>query len=165
VDEQAAHEQHIIETCQKEGGGRSYVLDPENAQPSYCVTYAWSINFDLPEMIAFGTSQMALRSLAPMFDGVIDLIEAGTPLEDGQRWPILENGQSVVGRFVHASHLGDAYFADARFCRGLAEMTEPMPVYQLFWPDDEGRFPWDAQCDGFCRRLQPLLFEPAALAH
>ena len=55
MDDEQKHKQHLIEMCQKDGGGRSYVIDPVNEVPSYCVSYGWSINFGLPEMIAFGS--------------------------------------------------------------------------------------------------------------
>ena len=106
---------------------------------------------------------MAMRSLAPMFDMVIDRIEEGA-LEDGQSWSI-GDGQTVIGRFVHASHLGDDYFSDARFVREVGEVTDPLSAYQLFWPDERGRYPWDDEGEDSCRRLQPLLFEPVGAAH
>ena len=163
VDDEQKHQQHLIAMCQKDGGGRSFVVDPGDEEPSYCVSYGWSINFGLPEMIAFGSYLMALRSLAPMFDTVIDRIEEGTPLEDGQSWSI-GDGRTVIGRFVHPSHLGDDYFRDARFVREIGGFTDPLAAYQLVWPDEEGRFPWDPGCSASCRRLQPLLFEPQPLS-
>ncbi|MEV5078760.1 DUF4262 domain-containing protein [Streptomyces sp. NPDC056159] len=36
----------------------------------------------------------------------------------------------------------------------------PLPVMQLFWPDKEGRFPWDGQAEEYCRASQPLLWIP-----
>ena len=33
------------------------------------------------------------------------------------------------------------------------------PVLQCFWPDAQGRFPWDPACDPDWRQDQPLLYE------
>jgi uncharacterized protein DUF4262 len=35
---------------------------------------------------------------------------------------------------------------------------DPFPLMQCFWPDKEGRFPWDDGCDDYVRNAQPLLF-------
>ncbi|WP_425338520.1 DUF4262 domain-containing protein [Kitasatospora phosalacinea] len=36
----------------------------------------------------------------------------------------------------------------------------PLPVTQMFWPDKQGRFPWDEGVDRTCRTAQPLLRGP-----
>jgi hypothetical protein len=36
---------------------------------------------------------------------------------------------------------------------------DPFPVLQCFWPDKEGKYPWEASCSQFVVSAQPLLFE------
>jgi hypothetical protein len=35
------------------------------------------------------------------------------------------------------------------------------PLLQCFWPDREGRFPWDEGCNAFVKGNQPLLYLPS----
>ena len=34
------------------------------------------------------------------------------------------------------------------------------PVWQCFWPDRFGYYPWEGQCDPEIKQLQPLLYSP-----
>lgn len=38
--------------------------------------------------------------------------------------------------------------------------TDPFPLMQCFWSDEEGRFPWEPGCSEYARDAQPLLFLP-----
>ena len=154
MDDEEAHARHVIETFEADGGGLTHGLDPTDETPSYCVSYGWSVTHGC-EMIVFGSSLM-LAVLPTLIDLVLDHVEAGTPLMDGQRWPA-GDGRHLVGRIVHPSHHDRMWFDDARLCRKHAGATDVMHVYQIFWPDKDGKFPWDtASRSG----EQPMLFEP-----
>ncbi|TFI57708.1 DUF4262 domain-containing protein [Sphingomonas parva] len=149
------HDQHVLETLEKEGGGLSYVLDPSRVKPSYCVSYGWSMRYGC-EIIVFGTYTMALTSCPALIDLFWDQAAAGTPVMDGQLWEGAD-GSRFAGRLVDPSQTGREYFRDARLCRDHAAVVGDMPVYQLFWPDENGAFPWDS---GYRGIEQPLLFDP-----
>ncbi|WP_404481976.1 DUF4262 domain-containing protein [Novosphingobium sp. BL-52-GroH] len=151
----------VIETFEKDGGGMAFVIGIDHLERSHCHTYGWSINFGLPELVAFGVQATALRVAPQVFDLVVDAIEDGRALEDGQVWPIEWNGHDIVGRFVNPGRLTEDLFEHALICRDNAGSIGPMPVYQLFWADENGRFPWDEGCSDFCRSMQPLLYEPS----
>lgn len=36
---------------------------------------------------------------------------------------------------------------------------DALPMLQCFWPDRDGRYPWDPRCSPHVASLQPLLFE------
>jgi hypothetical protein len=36
---------------------------------------------------------------------------------------------------------------------------DPFPMLQCFWPDKEGKYPWEAGCSEFVVSAQPFLFE------
>jgi hypothetical protein len=36
--------------------------------------------------------------------------------------------------------------------------ADPFPLFQCFWSDERGRFPWDQGCSSYCRESQPALF-------
>lgn len=37
--------------------------------------------------------------------------------------------------------------------------SDPFPLMQCFWSDENGLFPWDPGCAEYCRVAQPLLHE------
>ncbi|MFE9174355.1 DUF4262 domain-containing protein, partial [Streptomyces kebangsaanensis] len=49
----------------------------------------------------------------------------------------------------------DFFGAGVDYCR-----APPLPVMQLFWPDEEGRFPWGDRAEECCRASRPLLWGP-----
>ena len=38
---------------------------------------------------------------------------------------------------------------------------DSFPVWQCFWSDDDGYYPWDPTCDLGVVKSQPKLYEPA----
>jgi hypothetical protein len=38
-----------------------------------------------------------------------------------------------------------------------AKLPRPFPCLQIVWPDQEGRFPWEAGCDAWLKGYQPVL--------
>lgn len=56
-----------------------------------------------------------------------------------------------VNRRHYAGHVGYAlWFYEA----------DPFPLYQCFWSDENGRFPWEDGCRAYARIAQPMLFLP-----
>ncbi|MFC0205395.1 DUF4262 domain-containing protein [Novosphingobium soli] len=152
----------IIATFRSDGGGLAYVIGMDHLERSHCYTFGWSVSFDLPELIAFGTQAMVFRVMPEAFDAFVDAVDGGIAIEDGACWPVQVNGHDLVGRFVDQSRIDAALFDNALLCRdaGLAGLP---PAYQLFWADEAGRYPWQEGCSDFCRALQPLLYLPLTL--
>ncbi len=111
-----------------------------------------------PELISFlTTGDMAANLLheaqAHMTSGRL------TP-EDGLRWD--DDGFECCWRRVHESqYLGLNVFrlAKLRHEKKIGR-REAVEAYQLFLPDNEGRYPWEPGCASGVRDVQPLLFEP-----
>lgn len=152
------HEQHVRATFEADGAGYTIKMDPSGETPSYLVTYGWSISYELPEIIIFGDHLM-IGNLLRLHNEMIDALEGMATIIDDQRWPMQWGGQQVAGRFVNPAHVTPRFFGDALLCRELAGASSPMPAYQLFWPDENGRFPWERGCAQISRALQPLLFK------
>ncbi|PSJ38861.1 hypothetical protein C7I55_16165 [Sphingomonas deserti] len=143
------------ETFEKDGSGFTVFMGLD-AAPSYLVTYGFFATYGLPEIIVFGDKFM-LDTLLRLYNEMIDALENLISFRDDQHWPMKCDGHHVVGRFVEASNVTADRFGDAQFCHQLAGISKPIPAYQLFWPDENGRFPWERGCSEVCRSLQPLL--------
>ncbi|MCG7609465.1 MULTISPECIES: DUF4262 domain-containing protein [Mycobacterium] len=76
------------------------------------------------------------------------------PLESGQVRDDILDHYSVGVREVHPSWYRDFFGAGIDFHQAR------FPVVQMFWPDRDGRFPWDEQAQEYCRASQPLLWIP-----
>ncbi|MFD8599143.1 DUF4262 domain-containing protein [Kitasatospora sp. NPDC059646] len=119
----------------------------------------WSYSIGLwhtlrsPEVSIFGLpSQTGMR----IVNVLAHEIRSGHPLEpDQRRNDVLGGGFSVAIRPVHPSWYLSFFGAGVDFYQ-----RPPLPVTQMFWPDKQGRFPWDAGVEATCRAAQPLLWVP-----
>ncbi|MBV9109025.1 MAG: DUF4262 domain-containing protein [Gemmatimonadetes bacterium] len=121
-----------------------------NPTPDWAFTVGLHARFDHPEVVIFGLRPETAHAI---LNDLRDQVRTGTRFDAGMRTDALLEGMDCAFREVqddwHYPFLGrmDWYY------RG-----EHAPVLQLFWPDREGRFPWD---DGFDARFaddQPLLY-------
>ncbi|WP_337186897.1 DUF4262 domain-containing protein [Phenylobacterium sp.] len=134
---------------------------------------SWSIRLiDGPELkwaYTIGLSAAGrpeLIAMLPSADGAANLLHEAQAhlarrdlvLEDGLRWDA--PGFECCWRRVHESQhaaLNVFFLAKLRHEHRTGR-REAIETYQLFLPDNEGRYPWDAGCR--VRESQPLLFEP-----
>lgn len=110
-----------------------------------------------PELIAFLPADMAANIL---HEAQAYLARGDLALQDGLQWSVL--GIECCWRRVDESqYLGLNVFRLAKLRHeqriGRREAVE---AYQLFLPDNDGRYPWEPGCATEMRDLQPLLFEP-----
>ncbi|MEV7016160.1 DUF4262 domain-containing protein [Streptomyces sp. NPDC093991] len=105
-----------------------------------------------PEVCMFG---LRVETMMPILNVAGGEIRNGRPLEAGQVRDDILTGCPVTVRPVHPSWYRDFFGAGIDYYQ-----APPLPVAQLFWPDREGRFPWDGQAEEYCRASQPLLWIP-----
>ncbi|MEY4674506.1 MAG: hypothetical protein RL148_2290 [Planctomycetota bacterium] len=101
-----------------------------------------------PELVVFGLD--AEQSLA-LFDAVMEELDAGRKFEPGreyqgivQRYPVAVREVAPANRAVFEAAV--AFHGNATF-----------PMLQVFWPDKQGRFPWDPGVHDAVRADQPSL--------
>ncbi len=91
--------------------------------------------------------------LGPLLNAVGERVRAGARLEASQELSGIVAGASLALRPVAAkwieTFLGNAAWHYRR---------EDLPVLQIFWPDPDGRFPWQEDADPTWRAEQPLLY-------
>lgn len=110
-----------------------------------------------PELVAFLPTDIAAGLL---HEACAHLTHGDLILEDGLRWKLFD--RELCWRKVDESqYLGLSVFrlAKLRHERRLGR-REAIDAYQLFMPDNSGRYPWEPGCDKIMRDTQPLLFEP-----
>jgi Domain of unknown function (DUF4262) len=102
----------------------------------------------LPEIICFGLPRRAGHIL--LNDAAELLRKNKLPLDTAI--PELAVGFPLVFKRVPAEQ-GVSYINLANYRAG-----RPVDLIQLIWPDEQSRFPWDAEFDPLMRDAQPLLF-------
>jgi hypothetical protein len=107
-----------------------------------------------PEVSIFG---LRVETMMRLLNVAGREIRDGHPLEPDQRRGDIINDYDVAVRPVHPSWYLDFFGAGVDFYQ-----APPLPITQLFWPDKEGRFPWDEGAEPYCRASQPLLWIPKA---
>ncbi len=101
-----------------------------------------------PELVVFGLDEE--QSLA-LFDAVLDEVDAGRVFEAGHRYDGLLQHYPVALREV--AEPNRAIFERAVAFHG----NQAFPMLQVFWPDKQGRFPWEPGVHEAVRADQPSL--------
>ena len=126
--------------------------------PPFTYTIGLTQSCDHPEFIAFGVPPADAHALfGQLFEDIRGGLSYATP---GVYTVHLGGDEHRVGfrrvdETQHTSYLG---FAMA-FCRRIGRVGQ-LQAMQAFWPDDDGRFPFEDGCDPAVCRLQPRLDVP-----
>jgi len=148
--------QAVAANVDRDGWTKVYVQktpgDP-NSRILFTTTVGLQEKFGVPELVVFGLDRETV-------DGMIHNVAA--KLVNEKKWtgaPLRMDGvlneADVELRLVHPEHIGEvgAINIMIRQETGRPSMTA---MLQIFWPGDDGRFPWDPEStDEF--RDQPRL--------
>jgi hypothetical protein len=109
--------------------------------------------FKHPEVVIFGLERNIMQGI---INNIGDAVKNGQKFEPGNEYQDIFAKCGCQFRPVdpvfYRGYLGWAIW----FYNG-----EHFPLLQCFWPDLEGRYPWDPACSSEVVAAQPLLFKPA----
>jgi len=133
-------------------------IDDAPGQSLYCFSIGFYLNLAHPEFLVMGLDSSVA---AQMINHAFSMVEGGHQFSEGERirdsFP--ENREGVVKPFLkkfYFAYLGYAcwFYRSLMF---LPPAIEPkFPVYQIFWPDKEGRYPFDQGCHPAVVRAQAV---------
>jgi hypothetical protein len=106
-----------------------------------------------PEIVIFG---LELENMQKIINNIGSEVRRGARFDQGAEYHGIFARCACRFRPVEAIHYRDYLGWAIWFYEG-----GPFPVLQCFWPDREGRYPWDPGCDSSVSAAQPLLFKPA----
>ncbi len=119
------------------------------AGPEWAYSTGLFHSYKHPEIITFGLN---LDIMHKIVNNIGDEVKIGCRFEPGNEY------QQIFG------HCGCQFRpVKARFYRDYLGWaiwfyeTDHFPTLQCFWPDKEGRYPWDPACNAEVVNLQPLL--------
>ncbi|HPF22975.1 MAG TPA: DUF4262 domain-containing protein [Hyphomonas sp.] len=148
--------QTVAANVDRDGWTKVFVQkDPNdpNSRLLFTTTVGMQEKFGLPELVIFGLNRETV-------DGMIHNVAAKLVTE--KKWtgaPLRMDGvlneADVELRWVHPEHLGEVGAVNIMVRRETGR--PPLgAMIQVFWPGDDGRFPWDPEkTDAF--RDQPRL--------
>jgi hypothetical protein len=129
-------------------------IEGDEYVPPWAHTIGFGDSFGHPEVLVAG---MAVEQLHTLLNRIGDLLRAGNRFEADQQV------HSILEVFPCAFKRVDARWHQA-FAGNAAwhHRDTGLALLQCFWPDPEGRFPWDSGYPDDLKPLQPLLYEAAA---
>lgn len=110
--------------------------------------------FSRPEIIVCGLDANVGRGIV---NEIGNAIKKGRALEADMDYDdIFANHVPCRFRPVHSGQYGEYVCWSQWFYEG-----DDFPVWQCFWPDKGGKYPWELGCNGEVSALQPLLYLPS----
>ncbi len=123
-------------------------------------TPSWTYSIGIPTTVP-GAAEIIVYGFDPnnasqAINIILDQMRNGRVFESGRAYDdILQGNLSVFFGRVEERHYY-AHFGQAiNYHGGIG-----FEVWQLVWPDESGKFPWQTGFDEKLREAQPLLFEP-----
>jgi hypothetical protein len=129
-------------------------VDSDDEQEWFSYSTGLFAAFRQPEIILFGLDD----DTAPrIINEIANAMKADRRFELGMDYrDIFADDVKCTFRAVHPSHYPEYLGWSKWFYEGL-----DFPVWQCFWPDKRGQYPWEESCSPGVVELQPLLFNPA----
>lgn len=134
-----SHGWHLVGICDESGEEVAYVF-----------SVGLQHTFGQPEICLFGLSDFSV--MGRIINHIGELMREGQPFEDWLASEDVLEGAVCVFRQVPKEHYQE-YFG---YCRWYYEGDE-FRMLQCVWPDRNGKFPWDTDCDADLIASQCLL--------
>jgi hypothetical protein len=143
--------ERLRKAVQENGWQLLFVTSETKDEPAFVYTTGLWKSYKHPEILVFSPTKDP-RTLGGVLSALAKRVAAGERFEPGKTYPDVFGKHSGAFRTVHGERYPD-YLGTA----GAFYSTFDFPALQLFWPDDGGRFPWDAEFNKNFASLQPLL--------
>jgi Domain of unknown function (DUF4262) len=129
--------------------GWGVIAVPDGGEGPFAYSVGLTTTFNHPEIIVFGLDTDTMHR---MINNAGEEVRSGQRFFPGDRSSEVLDGCDVAFRAVDHCHF-DEYFGHAQRVHG----KDDFEAIQMFWPDAEGRFPWDAGFTDELRDRQPVL--------
>lgn len=141
----------LLEDIERVGWHVISVFSPESDEPEWSFSIGLFQSFRHAEIITFGLPR---DRRSAVINSAGRQVQAGKIYQaNGEYADILAAPYKCAFRDVPRS----LYREYVGYALWFYE-SDPFPLIQCFWPDKEGLFPWDDQCNEHVRVAQPTLF-------
>jgi hypothetical protein len=121
--------------------------------PPFTYTCGLMTTFQHPELIVFGLES---RELYAVLAAMVEDMRGGRSFSESGTYDGVLQGSQIAVRKVHPTQ-HELYLGYAMgHCTYMGNLGG-LVALQVFWPDKQGRFPFEANCDLEVYQLQPRL--------
>src|SRR6185369_10283594 len=145
----SATEQRILANVDNDGLHVEKVVAPKKGSPGWAYSIGLHKTMQQPDVIIFGLRPETMEQL---IENTAERMREGVVYADGTQDEELLQGYTCVFKSVREIWY-DVTVKHARWFYG----GSAFPLLQLYWPDRNGKFPWDPKCQPEVRALQPRL--------
>jgi hypothetical protein len=142
-------EQQILAAVDTEGLHIEVVKPEKKGSPAWAYSIGLQKTMQQPDIIIFGLRPATMQQL---IGNAAERMREGVVYGDGLEDDGLLQGYTCVFKSVREIWY-DVTVKHARWFYGGSNF----PLLQLYWPDRNGKFPWDPECQPEVRSLQPRL--------
>lgn len=121
----------------------------QNGQPGWAYSIGIHKTVQQPEIIVFGLRPDTMQLL---INNTAERMNDGVTYADGTEDDELLQGYTCMFKSVREIWYDVTVGRASWFYGGSS-----FPLLQLYWPDRNGKFPWDPKCQPEVRALQPRL--------
>jgi hypothetical protein len=147
------HDRHVLQKCQDHGWFVTAIAEDAEG-PGFAYSFGMFEEFKHPELIVFGLHPGPMHRLINIAG---ESIKSGDRYRDGDVVDGLLEGFPCALRSVSPQRYPETCTWALWFYKHAS-----FPVLQVFWPDKNGRLPWDAGFIESLRDKQPDLSHPPA---
>ena len=151
------YERSVLRNVQTFGWHCTSVFSKTNdpAEPPFSYTVGLQESYGGPEFIMFGLESKVAHSILGL---CAERLKDMRPLDLNQLNHDLIDGYPCLFVQVPRDRYNDYVYSALWF---YAELEFPM--FQIVWPDSDGRFPWHQGADESFKLSQPVLGQPAGV--
>lgn len=142
-------EQRILADVDTDGLHIEKVTAEKKGAPAWAYSIGIHKTMQQPDIILFG---LRPDTMAQLIENTVERMREGVVYGDGLEDEELLQGYTCVFKSVREIWY-DVTVKHARWFYG----GSAFPLLQLYWPDRNGKFPWDPKCQPEVRALQPRL--------
>jgi hypothetical protein len=117
--------------------------------PNFAYSFGIYERWRAPELIIYG---LDLETMHSVINLAASIIQNGARFASGDRTNDLLDGYECAFRTVDPTWYKSTFTWTSWYYEGA-----PFPALQIFWPDRNGRFPWEESCAENLQLLQPDL--------
>ena len=145
----SATEQRILADVDNDGLHIEKVSPDKKSSPNWAYSIGLHKTMQQPDVIIFGLRPNTMEQL---IENTAQRMRDGVVYADGTEDDELLQGYTCVFKTVREIWY-DVTVKHARWFYGGSNF----PLLQLYWPDRNGKYPWDPKCQPEVKALQPML--------
>ncbi len=139
----------VLENIEKFGFHTTSVMGRDSDEVSYSYSTGIHETIDKPDIIIFGLSPSVSHAVIGIY---YDRVRAGELFEPG-----IEYSGFLKGYLVMFASISKVKIDEHMLCIPWLYPGKQHEAYQLLYPDDDGKWPWQDNAEESFRHLQPVL--------